>query len=70
MNAIPTYDLELRAAEDRRRLHDSVEELRSRLRSALDVNRTARQHLGLFCAAAALFGLAAGYLAAGAVVRR
>ena len=59
--SLPTGDLEAKAADDRRRLHTSVEELRSHLRDTLDVNKNTREHLGLACAAAALVGLTAGY---------
>ena len=58
---LPSNDLELRAADERRRLHDTVKELRCQLRDKLDVRNNARQHLGVACAAAALIGLVAGY---------
>ena len=49
MSDLPTYDLELKAASDRQRLHKSVEQLRSEIRDKLDVNKIAREHLGLGC---------------------
>lgn len=58
---LPSNDLELRAADERRRLHDTVQELRCQLRDKLDVRNNARQHLGVACAAAAVIGLVAGY---------
>lgn len=58
---LPSNDLELRAADERRRLHDTVQELRCQLRDKLDVRNNARQHLGIACAAAAVIGLVAGY---------
>lgn len=61
MSGLPSRDLEAKAADDRRRLHTSVEELRSHLRDTLDVNKNTREHLGLACAVAALAGVTAGY---------
>ena len=67
---LPSSDLELRAANERRRLHKAVEELRCQLRDKLDVRNNAREHLGLACAAAALLGVAAGYGVTGIFVHR
>lgn len=67
---LPSNDLELRAADERRRLHDTVQELRCQLRDKLDVRNNARQHLGLACAAAAVIGLMAGYGVTGIFVHR
>ena len=61
MSGLPSHDLEAKAAADRQRLHSSVEELRSRLRETLDVQKNTRKHLGLACAVAALVGVTAGY---------
>ncbi len=61
MNGLPSRDLQEKAADDRRRLHTSVEELRSHLRDTLDVKKNTREHLGLACAVAALVGVTAGY---------
>jgi hypothetical protein len=58
---LPSYDLELRAADERRRLHESVEELRCQLKDKLDVRNNAREHLGFACTVTAVLGLAAGY---------
>lgn len=70
MSDLPSYDLELKAADDRRRLHESVEELRCQLRDKLDVRKNVRDHLGTACSVAALFGLAAGYVVSGIFVSR
>ena len=61
MNGLPAHDLEQRAAEERQRLHSSVEELRFRLRDSLDLKKNTREHLGLVCGITALLGLAVGY---------
>lgn len=66
---LPSYDLQLRAADERRRLHESVLELRCQLRDKLDVRNNAREHFGLACAAAAFLGLAVGYGFTGVFVR-
>ena len=61
MNGLPAHDLERKAAEERRRLHSSVEELRDHLKDTLDVKKNARKHLGLACGVAALLGVTLGY---------
>lgn len=63
-------ELEARAAEQRRRLHDNVTELRQTVRQRLDVKRNVRDHLGPVAAVLAALGLVLGYLAAGALTRR
>ena len=70
MNALPSYDLEWKAAEERQRLHDSVTELKVRLNESLDLRNNLRQHLRLACATAAVLGLAAGYFFTGMFTRR
>jgi len=70
MTDLPSYDLELKAANERRRLHEAVEELRSQIREELDVKNQARQHLGLACSVGMFLGLAAGYTLTGFFVRR
>jgi hypothetical protein len=63
-------ELEARAAEQRRRLHHNVTELRQTVRERLDLKRNVREHLGPAALAMALLGLALGYLTAGAFTRR
>lgn len=60
--------LELQAVEQRNHIHDSVEELRSELKSqvsqvkrSLDPALNARKHFAAFAAAASLIGLLSGY---------
>ncbi|PYX94387.1 MAG: hypothetical protein DMG71_12635 [Acidobacteria bacterium] len=69
MNTEATYELELRAAEQRKRLHNSVEELKSQVREKLDVKRNARQHLGAVSGVASVLGLLLGYGFAGMFTR-
>jgi hypothetical protein len=66
---MPAEVLEMRAAEQRRRLHNSVAELRSQVRERLDVKKNAREHIIPASAVAALLGLFLGYGAAGMVTR-
>jgi len=61
MKGLPAHDLEEKAAEERRRLHSSVEELRDHLKDTLDVKKNTREHLGLACGVAALLGVTLGY---------
>jgi hypothetical protein len=57
----PTDILQLRAAEQRRRLQSAAYELRDTLRERVDVRRNAREHLLPAAGAAAVFGLILGY---------
>jgi len=58
---IPSYTLEMRAADQRRRLHSSVVELRSKVREKMNVKQVARQYVPALSGAAALFGMLLGY---------
>ncbi len=69
MAELPSHDLELKAAEERRRLHRSLGELRSRMHEELDLKKHVRQHLGVASAVAVLAGLGLGYSIAGLFVR-
>ena len=60
-NPLPAEVLEQRAAEQRRRLHDSVTELRTTMRERLDVKRTAREHFWPVASVVSLAMLLLGY---------
>ncbi len=66
---LPTQVLEERAAEQRRRLHNSVSELRTTVKDRLDVRHNAeeysRHHLPQAGAVAAVVGLALGWIVGG-----
>jgi hypothetical protein len=70
---LPADILEQRAAEQRRRLHESVSELRTTVKDRLNVRRNAqdysRRHLPQASAAAAVIGLALGWVAGGVFTR-
>lgn len=68
MDGLPSYDLELKAADERQRLHERVAELKSCLNESLDLRKNTREHLGAICTGAALIALAAGYAVAGVFV--
>lgn len=72
-NSLPADILEQRAAEQRRRLHNSVSELRNsvreRVRERLDVKRNARQYLWPATGALSLIALVMGYGVAGMFTR-
>jgi hypothetical protein len=70
MNEIPSQDLEMKAADDRRRLHTSFEELKYRLKDEFDLQKKARQHLGLACGLVAIVALTVGYSFTGIFVHR
>ncbi|HZE23711.1 MAG TPA: hypothetical protein VE054_06950 [Blattabacteriaceae bacterium] len=66
---IPVDVLEKRAADERRQLHNSVQELRESVHERLDVKRNVRNHLGPICGAMAFIGLALGYTVTGVFTR-
>lgn len=69
MAELPSYDLELKAADERRRLHKAVAELRSRVHDDLDLKKRTRENLGMVCGVAAITGLVLGYATTGLFVR-
>ncbi len=66
---IPTSLLELQAAEQRRRLHNSVAELRLQMREKLDLRRNARRYFWPASAVVGLCGLMLGYGFGGILTR-
>ena len=66
---IPVDVLEKRAADERRQLHNSVQELRESVHERLDVKRNVRNHLGTVCGVMAVIGLALGYTVTGIFTR-
>ncbi len=67
---LPTHDLELRAADQRRRLHASVHELKDHVRDSLDVKKQAREHVLLASGVATAVAAAVGYGVAGMFTSR
>ncbi|MBA3913120.1 MAG: hypothetical protein H0X25_04525 [Acidobacteriales bacterium] len=61
MSTTPQSALELEAAEQRRQLHSSVEELKYHVRDTLDVRKNAHKYWKVASGAAAVLGLLAGY---------
>jgi hypothetical protein len=66
---IPVEVLEKRAADERRQLHNSVQELRVSVKERLDVKRNVRNHLATACGVMAVVGLALGYTVTGIFTR-
>jgi tetrahydromethanopterin S-methyltransferase subunit F len=62
---IPVDVLEKRAADERRQLHNSVQELRESVQDRLDIKRNVRNHLGTVAGVLAIAGLALGYVVTG-----
>jgi hypothetical protein len=62
---VPTDILEMRAAEQRRRIHDSVLELRTKLEDKLDVRRKAAEYVWPASGVAAVAALLMGWGLAG-----
>jgi len=67
---LPAHELELRAADQRRRLHASVHELKDHVRESLDVKKQAREHVLLASGVAAAVAAAVGYGVAGMFTSR
>jgi hypothetical protein len=69
VNHLPTELLEQRAAEQRERIHNSVDELKSSLRETvrehLDVRKYAREHIWGLLAVGTLVAMVSGYGLAG-----
>jgi hypothetical protein len=59
--SVPTDILEMRAAEQRRRIHETVLELREQLEDKLDVRKKASEYIVPASGAAAFLGLLFGY---------
>lgn len=74
LSTLPPNMLETQAAEQRRRIHQSVSELKTtvqeNIREKFDPQRIARQHLWTIAAGASAFALLLGYGAAGMFTRR
>ncbi len=68
-NPIPAEILEQRASEQRRRIHNSVAELRSSVRERLDTRRLASQYVWQAAGAVAAVGLILGYSITGIFTR-
>jgi hypothetical protein len=62
---IPVDMLERRAADERRQLHNTVQELRQTVQERLDVKRNVRNHLGAAACGLAVVGFALGYTLTG-----
>lgn len=67
---VPTDILELRAAEQRKRIHDSVLELRQQVSQKLNFRRKAQEYVLPAAGVATLVGLAFGYSATGVFTGR
>lgn len=70
MSTKPSYDLELKAAAERQRLHGTVTELKARVRETFDVKRNAREYVVAASGVLAVVGLVVGYSFAGMFTRR
>jgi hypothetical protein len=66
---IPVDVLEKRAADERRQLHNSVQQLRESVHERLDVKRNVRNHLGTVCGVLGVAGLVLGYAVTGIFTR-
>jgi len=73
-NSLPTEILEERAAEQRRRLHNTVADMRTTMREKMDVRRNldhySREYFPQAAAAVGTVGLALGWALGGIFDRR
>jgi hypothetical protein len=65
MSDINLESLELRAREQRKQLHNSVQELKTTVQERLDPKRNARIYFPQIATVAAILGLSAGYVVGG-----
>src|SRR5207247_10929082 len=70
MTALPTHELELRAADQRRHLHSSVHELKDHVRDSLDVKKNVREQVLLDYGVAEVVADAVGCCDAGIFLSR
>jgi hypothetical protein len=73
MSAEPVENLELRAVEQRNRLHQTASELKGKIaqtREQLDPARNVREHFAVVATAAGTLALLVGYGVAGMFTRR
>lgn len=73
MSPEPVENLELRAVEQRNRLHDATSELKSKIaetRERLDPRKNLRVHFIAIAAGVTALALLAGYAVAGMFTRR
>ena len=70
MNSFSSENLENKAAEQRRRIDTSVNELTETLKDKVNFNNIAREHLLPISAVGAVLGLVLGYGVTGIFVRR
>ena len=61
MSSVPVEYLEVKAAEQRRELHKSVQQLRGKIEDKLDVRSHAREYLVPAAGVFAVIGLAVGW---------
>ena len=70
MSTMPNQDLELRAAEERKRLQNTMIEIKSRVQETFDAKRAARKYVKPASAVGAVLGLVVGYTFAGIFTRQ
>lgn len=70
MNSMSPENLENKAAEQRRRIDTSVNELTETLKDKVNFNNIAREHLLPVSAVGAVLGLVLGYGVTGIFMRR
>lgn len=61
MSELPSHDLEWKAAEERKLLHESLAELKERVHESIDVKATIGRHVLILSGISGLTALVIGY---------
>ncbi|HUK26153.1 MAG TPA: hypothetical protein VLV49_16340 [Terriglobales bacterium] len=67
--SLPTYELELKASDEREQLQESLRELKLHMHNLLRWKEAAREYVAPACGAAAVVATLAGYLFAALILR-
>jgi len=70
VNSLPSYELELRAADERKRIHDSVSYLKSQIEKTLSFENVIRENVSLVTGVVGLAAISMGYMFTGIFTRR
>lgn len=67
---LTSSELELRATDERKRIHDSVVDLKSQIEKTLSFENMVREHVAMITGVVGLTAMSMGYLFTGMFTRR